>query len=202
MDAGTYYLVVDGAGNSNTSNYGSLGSYKLSGLSFFVSSCKANLSGGISNDKHQLNWDIQCNESVDKVAIESSKDGTNFTTVKTVSTRTSNFLYEPPFGNNLYYRLKVTTRSEKVNYSNIVLLKAIEIPVSLLTVSTFVRNDITIHAGTPYSYLLMDMNGNNIQAGKGQAGVNTIPVSYNPSAAYVLEVFTNQKWKTFRIVKL
>jgi hypothetical protein len=30
--AGDYYLVVQGAGNSNTTNYGSLGSYKVSGV--------------------------------------------------------------------------------------------------------------------------------------------------------------------------
>ena len=31
LSAGNYYVVVEGAGNANSSNYGSLGSYTVSG---------------------------------------------------------------------------------------------------------------------------------------------------------------------------
>ncbi len=201
MDAGTYYLVIDGAGNSNTSNYGSLGSYKLSGLAFFVSSCKASLSGSTSTDKHLLNWDIQCNESVDKVEVESSKNGSDFSMVKAEASNSRSFSYEPPVGDNLYYRLKVTTRSEKINYSNIVLLKAIELPANLLNVSTFTTGEIIVHAGTAFKYFLSDMNGNYVAKGNGQAGINTIPVSTKPSAVYVLQIISGQQRKTFKILK-
>lgn len=32
LPAGTYYIVLDGSGNMNTDNYGSLGSYTLNGF--------------------------------------------------------------------------------------------------------------------------------------------------------------------------
>ena len=62
--AGDYYMVVNGAGNANTTNYGSLGSYKISGVFsplFVMPVSQVLLSGESVKGQHDLSWSIISN---------------------------------------------------------------------------------------------------------------------------------------------
>ncbi len=201
LNAGTYYLILDGTGNTNVNDYGSLGSYKMTGLSGVLATCKINLIGTHQVSKHRLNWAIQCNESIKTVNIETSSDAVRFNNLQAINKTATNFTYEPLNNNNIYYRVKTITASDKVAYSNTILLRGKESKEMQFTVSTFTLNDISIQAEAAYQYLLSDANGNSILKGNGSTGFNKINISNKPSGTYVLQLLSKNKPASFRIIK-
>ena len=201
LNAGTYYLVVDGSGNTNVSDYGSLGSYKMTGLSGVLATCKINLSGSNINSNHRLNWIIQCNEAIKSVSIETAVDAIHFNTIEASTKTATSFSYKPFCSTNLYYRIKTITASENVAYSNTILLRGEEKLTSVFTVSTFTQNYISIQATATYQYLLSDATGNSILKGNGGIGFNKINILNNPSGAYVLQLLGQNKATAVRIIK-
>jgi hypothetical protein len=201
LSAGTYYLVVDGTGNTNVSDYGSLGSYKMTGLSGVLATCNINLTGFNDNSKHRLNWAIQCNESIKSISIETAADAVHFNTIQAINKTATGFTYEPFSRNNLYYRIKTVTASERITYSNIILLRGVEKARTVFTVSTFTQNDISIHAAEVYQYLLSDATGNSILKGNGGMGFNKIDILNKPPGTYVLQLLGQNKAQSVRIIK-
>lgn len=201
LNEGTYYFVVEGAGNSNVSSYGSLGSYKITSLAEVLFTCKASLIGTNENKKHQLGWDIQCSESVKNVVIESSENGTAFKKLQHVNSSISNYIHQPLNNVNTYYRIKVVTLSNRTTYSNIILLKNTDKKVSLFQVGTFTQHEISVQASTAFQYVLTDINGNGIKKGIGAEGLNKIAIAQKAAGTYILQLFARGKKETFRIVK-
>ena len=88
LNSGVYYLVVEGAGNNNTTNYGSLGSYTISGTFSPLSVTPIKqllLTGKTDKNKHILNWNIIADEPISSLVLESSANGTTFTSLTTLS---------------------------------------------------------------------------------------------------------------------
>ena len=200
LNAGSYYLVVEGTGNINTTDYGSLGSYTISGLYRVLPVCKVTLSGVASSSSHQLNWNIYCNETISSVMLQSSTDAVHFTDVSNVTGKT-NFNYIPAQKTDLYYRLQVTSLSGNVVYSETVMLKK---PTgnNAFTVSTFVTSEISIIANGDFKYQLINISGNKIAIGNGTGGINSISMQNKPAGIYILLLFANGETKTERVLKL
>jgi hypothetical protein len=72
---------------------------------------------------------------------------------------------------------------------------------NIFKVSTFVQNDIAVNAAMPYQYQLMDMNGRVINKGTGVGGFNTINISNQPGGIYIIQLLSNNKQQTERILK-
>jgi hypothetical protein len=202
LNTGTYYMVVDGAGNSNIDNYGSLGSYTISSSAGTILPIQnVSLNGKIENNKHVLGWKIISDEPVKQLLLESSTDGTHFTTITTPGNSTNLFVYTPAQNTDLYYRLKVTSVINQTLYSNIILLKGAGISAKSFTVSTFIRNEITVNATENYNYLVSDVNGNAIAYGNGKQGLNKVDMGRQAGGLYVLQILSNNKKQTERIIK-
>lgn len=76
LNAGIYYLVVDGVGNIYHNDEGSIGLYSITGNILSVLPVKNfNFSGKLINDKHQLSWLLQTDDAVKKLVLESAVDG-------------------------------------------------------------------------------------------------------------------------------
>ena len=200
LNAGTYYMVVEGTGNGNATDYGSLGSYTLSGLFAVLPFCNVTLNGAVSNNQHQLNWQIGCNETISSVVLQSSADAVHFSDVSNV-TRQNNFAYSPNRQTDLYYRLVVTTLSGRVVYSETVLLKK-PISTSSFTVSTVVTNAISIMANDNFIYQLHDISGNKIAGGTGTGGFNSISIQNKPAGIYILSISGCGEIKREKVLKL
>jgi hypothetical protein len=121
--------------------------------------------------------------------------------MQAINKTATSFSYEPFSRNNLYYRIKTISASEKTTYSNTLLLRGIEKTSSAFTVSTFTQNDISIQAAANYQYLLSDVTGNNILKGYGSIGFNKINISNKPSGTYVLQLVAQNKAQSVRIFK-
>ena len=205
LNKGVYYMVVEGAGNNYATNYGSLGSYTVSGtyVPLFITPIRSvTLAGKTDKDKHILNWNISTDAPVSSLSLESSTNGVNFTTLISLSQSSQNYSYTPSTKENIYYRLKAVSVTDQAVYSNVILLKSNSNSQKKFTVSTLVHSAITIHSTDDYAYRLADMSGRIIQTGKGQTGITTININNNPNGIYLIQITNNNQRVTERIVKL
>lgn len=202
---GTYYVVVEGAGNLYVSNYGSLGSYTLQGNlrpETVMAVHKVALEGRVINDRHDLSWSIESDAPVKSVSVEYSTNGSQFNTLNVLPGSERALAYSPLQQEKVYYRLKVTAAEGQVMYSNVISLKGTAAKGELISVSTMVNQQITVKAATGYRYQLSDMSGRIIRRGKGDAGINHIQIQDSPNGIYIMQVVINSHKITNRIVKL
>jgi len=202
LNMGTYYILIDGAGNNNIDDYGSLGSYSINASAVYTLPLRGvTLNGMAQKNKHSLTWNILLNEPVKMITIESSMDGIHYYTVNSINAVSSNFIYTPFQKADLNYRLKVTSVLNQIVYSNTIKLNGVGGTGSLFTASTFIKNEITVNAAENYQYMVTDINGNAIARGNGKAGFNTVDMSRVPGGMYVLQLLSNNQKQTERIIK-
>lgn len=204
VNAGTYYLVLDGTGNVNVSDYGSLGSYTISGTFVEAGALPIRdvaLTGKADKNKHNLSWNIIADEPIKTIVVQSSTDGRFFTTLSTVGPKETGFTYTPGINADIFYRLKVTSVIDQTVFSNIITLKSAGQPQKLFKVSTLVHNEIMVNATENYQYQLADISGRVIETGNSNAGINRINISNIPNGIYVIQMITNNQRQTERIIK-
>ncbi|MFT3979811.1 MAG: zinc-dependent metalloprotease [Ferruginibacter sp.] len=200
LQVGTYYIVVSGAGNEYTSDYGSLGSYTLTGYRGVLPIHNISLSGSVNKSKHNLSWSIIADEPVQTQELQVSTDARNYTALSTINASRNSFEYVTNQNNVVYYRLKVTTVIGETAYSNTVALKS-EGAVKAFNVSTFVQQEITVNANENFNYRLLDINGRTIATGNGQMGMNRINLTNRASGMYVLQLLGASAKQSERIIK-
>ncbi len=202
LNAGTYYVVVDGAGNSNVDDYGSLGAYTItSSVGSVLPIRQVILTGRTIQNKHELGWSIDTDEPIKQVQIESSANGIHFNTINTVTGLQQMFSYHPVQQPILYYRIKAISVAHQAVYSNTIQLKQVAQAGKLYRVSTLASHQITVAANDAYQFVLNDANGNRLRSGKGLAGNNVIDIHQLPAGMYVLQLFNHQTSQTERIIK-
>jgi hypothetical protein len=204
LDAGTYYVVINGTGNANTTDYGSLGSYTISGTfsPLIVTPIHdISLKGKIENNKHSLSWNIIADEPIRSIELQKSSDGSDFATLSGVSATAKNFTYDPFSTDNVFYKLKVTSVLNQVAYSNIIKLRSGSLNKKPFIVSTFIHDEIMINAGVNYQYLLSDVSGNLIAKGSNMAGISKINMNSAAAGIYIIQLFNQDERFTQRIVK-
>jgi hypothetical protein len=201
FNAGTYYFIVDGSGNLNTGNYGSLGSYSITGFRSALPIRSVTLRGRIENKVHQLDWNIVSDEAISEQTLEVSSDGRLFTDLNHLPT-SSRFTNSKPADNGeKYYRLSVTAVTGQTMYSNIISLKGTGSETPSFLYNSFVTNMLKIQATSNYQYRIADMNGRVLLSGKAIAGNQQIDLSKFPSGIYLLQFFGPSFQQSERIIK-
>jgi hypothetical protein len=201
LNAGEYFIVINGTGNNNASDYSSLGSYSITGSAKELPVCSVQLAGSVNKDEHQLIWSLTCYQTLKNISIQSSKDGINFTDISMVDSRQFNFNNSAYQNTDLYYRLKITSISERVVYSNIVLLKKANKPAKRFIINSFVTSVLTITGFENFQYLLVDINGNNVKKGNGTAGSNKIDLADKTAGIYILQMTGYSGKQTEKVIK-
>ncbi len=205
LDAGNYYVIVEGAGNANISNYGSLGSYSISGTTTplnITPITQVLLAGKADKSTHSLSWNIIADEPIDNILLETSHNGTIFSTLATFSSNSKDFIYTPFVNENIFYRLKVNSVAGKTVYSNIISLNAGDNAAINFKVSRLVHDDITIDALRDFDYKMTDISGRIIMGGKGKTGHNTININNHPNGIYFIHIISDNQRTSERIVRL
>ena len=198
---GTYYLRLDGTGNTNVGEYGILGSYILSGNSGPLPIRDITLSGNADKGKHNLSWRIIADEPIKTIVVESSSDGVNFNALTNVSNSATAFSYASYVSNTVFYRIKVTSVIEQTVYSNTIAINGAGSTDKQFFVSTLVQSEVAVNAPVSYQYVLNDLNGRIIARGNGVKGVNKINVSNQQPGMYFIQLFNDDKRQTERIIK-
>lgn len=205
LNAGTYYLSLQGTGNSNTSNYGSLGSYDITGTFGAAGPLPIRdvaLTGKSDKNAHSLSWNIIADEPIRTIVVQSSTDGRYFTTLASLDGNEKGFRYTPGVNTDLFYRLKVTSVIDQTVYSNVITLKSVtSATVKPFRVSTLVHNEIVVNATEDYQYQIVDMQGRVVATGSSNAPVNRINVNTIPNGMYIMQMINNRQRQTERIIK-
>lgn len=205
LNAGNYFLVVEGAGNSNISDYGSLGSFTISGTNtplIITPIRQVLLTGKIDKSNHSLGWNIISDEPINNLLLENSGNGTIFSALTTLSSGSKAYNYKPVLTGNIFYRLKATSVTGESVYSNIISLKSDGNTANKFTVSTLVHDFITINASQNFEYKLADLSGRIIIKGNGKTGINTVNINNHPNGIYIIDIISNNQRTTERIVRL
>lgn len=202
LNSGNYYITIDGSGNNYIGEYGSLGAYTLSGTNALLAINQVTLTGSVANNQHNLSWNINADEPVQTVSIETASDAVNFKALASTAAASKIFSYSPADNKGFYYRLKLTEMSGKIVYSNTVFLKAIGAGLNNnFKVSTLIHSNITLNASVPCQYQLSDINGKLVTKGAAAQGITNINISNQPNGMYIFQIFSNHQQITERIIK-
>ncbi len=201
LNAGTYYIMVDGTGNANVSEYGSLGSYTLTGFTGALPIHDVSLTGNSDKGKHNLNWNIVADEPIKTIQLESSADGVNFKLLTTVNGQAKNFSYVPFDRADQYYRIKATSVINQSLYSNTIVLRGVIKGAADFTVSTLIHDEITVKATENYQYLVSDANGRIVSKGNASKGISNLNMSNQPNGLYLIQLLGTTNKQTERIIK-
>jgi hypothetical protein len=205
LNAGTYYMRIDGVGNAYTSEYGSLGSYSLLAQESPPATLplrRLELHGSSNGDKHQFDWIIDADEQVTEQILEISTDGRNFSTVTQSPVNARSFVYKPNVTTAVQYRLNVTFDNGKQYYSNIVTLRTTGISLRPQLVSNFINgNSIVINSPGNYSYAIYDFTGKTIAKGQLTNGSNNINASGISAGIYMIRFVTGSEQWTDKLIR-
>ena len=204
LNAGTYYLKIEGKGNAYASTYASLGSYSLQGdygAGNPLPLRKLELSGEVLSDKHRLSWVIEADEAVVRQVLEISTDGRNFSPVTQTSVDLRSFMYKPYVSTTAQYRLNVTFDNGRQYYSNNVSLRNTSVGNWPKLTTNIISSSLVVNSPGVYSYSVHEYSGRTIASGKLTNGLNTINMSSVTGVMYVVR-FTNgtEQW-TDKFVK-
>lgn len=199
--AGTYFLGVDGTGNQNVSDYGSVGLYSLSGsLENLTVAPTVLLKGDVRRNINVINWDVESGLGVRNTYIEYSLDGRFYTPFTDVPANTSTYLHRPPGGNAVYYRVRMVMSDERNEYSNTVVLNNGN-SSKVMLVSNIVQSIARVKSSGEYSYQLIDETGRLLKRGRLTAGINDIPLTVITPGILILKVFDQREQFLYRIIK-
>lgn len=201
LNAGNYYFVVSGASNENIGNYGSIGSYNITGFKGALPIHDITLTGNAAKNQHRLNWNIIADEPIKEQTIEISTNGQDFKALAAINALQHSFINTANQNHILYYRLKVTSVINQTAYSNVVALKSAASETNAFIVSTLVQNEITVQSAEDYHYFLSDANGRKIAKGKGLRGSQKINVATQAGGMYILQLVNNNNKQIERIIK-
>jgi hypothetical protein len=202
INAGTYYLVVEGVANANLADYGSVGYFSVSGsLGNVLPVHNISVSGEVKEAVHHLSWNFIADEPVKRIEIEYSRDGKRFATLSELGADATEFSWTPVDNNISFYRVRVVTvADERAYYSKTIALRDTRnIPVKLLT--NIITDDINVYAGKDYAYQLYDESGRLLQKGQLRQGNNRIDGPKPRKGLLILRVQGINELYTFRLIK-
>jgi hypothetical protein len=178
LNAGTYYLAVDGVGNIYHNDVGSIGLYNLIGnIATLLPVKNVSFSGTVNNDKHQLSWSFQADETIKQVVLESSSDGQHFSILTLLPPSAKTFSYQPLGNETIYYRLKMITANNGQDYTTAIISLRSRTAFSQIQVINNTGGGVTINSGDNFVYQLFTTGGQLISSGKLVAGLNKLPAS-------------------------
>lgn len=180
LNAGTYYLKVEGKGNQYAPAYASLGSYSMHATietngSGTLPLRRLELRGAAYGGKHQLNWLVDVDETIIQQTLEISVDGRSFHTLADPGTEVRSYTYQPVGTPAAKYRVNVSLEDGHRYYSNVITLQSDEkLSWPKLTGNPVQSSTIYISSPGNYSYSLLDANGSHIGSGKLNSGLNIV----------------------------
>jgi hypothetical protein len=175
--------------------------------------------GNLNNKKVTLQWVVAENEIADKFEIEKSLDGTNFSTAAVVfgsdKTGTENYQFaETMNSDKVFYRLRMTDKSQIVNYSKTLMFQNAAIVTDNTNSIRILNNPATDRLSFSFQLVaaqkaevkVYDMNGRmmlkqqmNGSQGNNQASIQLAAAMQ--SGIYIIEVNTGTERLTAKFVK-
>jgi hypothetical protein len=206
LEAGTYYLKVEGKGNLYAPAYASLGSYSLvgrfDGTGTTLPLHLLQLQGSQNGDLHQFSWVVDADEQILQQVLEVSQDGRNFNALTEPEKEIRNYVYRPGTNTTTKYRLQVTFENGRRNYSNIVTIFENNAgPRPKLISNPIAGNSIYISSPGDFSYTIIDLNGKTIRTGLLSNGVNHLDATGMSRGMYLVRFAGNSEQWTDKLLR-
>jgi hypothetical protein len=205
LNAGLYYLKVEGKGNMYAPAYASLGSYSLVAHATAATTLalrKLELHGYLNGDKHQLDWIIDATEPVTQQILEISTDGRTFQQLAQSANDDRSYTYRPYNISSAKYRLNVTFSDGHQYYSNVVSINQKgSSPRPQLTGTLIRSNTIVVSSPGNYDYMITDVNGKLLNKGKLMTGMNTVTAAGMTSGLYLIRFSDNEQQWTDKFIR-
>jgi hypothetical protein len=203
LNAGNYYVLIEGVANQNIDEYGSIGYYSLTGSvqQVAVVAKAVTLTGQIASKVHVINWTYENQQPIKDMILEGSENGVNFRNIQTLSPAVNHFEYIPVTKGVMYYRAKmVGEENGDPYYSNTI---SLQYPVTgnVSLGSNIIMNTAQVKTAGNYAYQLVDETGRLLQRGRLIAGMNNIPVNTTRKGILLLRVYTDKEQVLFRLIK-
>lgn len=203
LNAGLYYLRVEGKGNQFAPAYAILGSYSLlatatTGTTLAIR--KLELRGLPSGDRHLFNWTIETAEALADQSLEISKDGRNFHTLASPGTADRSFAYRTEPHAAAWYRLAVRLANNQPVYSNVVFINSAADPHPELS-STLLSSALTVTSPGSFQYVFMNAAGQVLKTGRLQAGTNPLALPAEHSGIYLLRIADAGRQWSYQLVR-
>lgn len=202
LSAGTFFLQIEGTSNANLPEYGSLGYYSLQGIvGTILPVNKLVLKGRTADGLHLLSWDIDTDEKITEISMETSVDGTTFTKLINIQPGSLSYSVRQP-RRSAYYRIRLQTGEDRsINYSNVIFLREGAIN-NLLIQNKIVTNTLIIEAASDGLYELIDAKGQITSKGRIRSGNNLISTSQLPKGLFFLRTHANNQVQSYKLIKL
>jgi hypothetical protein len=204
IDGGDYYLRIDGKGNIYAPEYGSLGSYSLTGVfsaGVPLALRKLELKGLMEREMHTLNWLIDADEAVIKQIIEVSADGRNFNALQQPEINARTFSYRPADNKPLLYRLNIIFDNNRRYYSNVITIRSGVIIKPYLTGNIITANTLSVTSPGDYGYQIIDQNGKTLSKGTLTRGFSSISSGNIPQGFYIIRFSNGDEQWTEKFIK-
>ena len=206
LNAGTYYLILDGTGNVNSVNdYGSLGSYTIEGkytenninttntntISSNVSTASI-ISGTKTNNGNRLTFNgIKNGEAI--TLMYGTEDG-ELTDLAKPSVTQGSYLHEVKDGKTYIYQLRIVEKTGYVKFSNQIKIMG-NTSASVFKVIKQAQQPVIVNASTAYDFQIVDNFGHVISVGKATAGTKTFDVRNYPAGIYNIRLMSADEQK-------
>ena len=204
INAGTYYLRVDGKGNLYASEYGSLGSYSLQ-ASYVDGSIlplrRLELKGQLDRGNHELNWVIEADEKVKQQVLEVSTDGRSFAPLTEPGVSDRSYQYRPVEGKPLQYRVHVTFENTKQYYSNVITIRQGNTSKPQLIGNIINGTALSVNSPGNYQYQVIDPSGRIMSRGTVSKGFSNISTGYVSPGFYIIRFNDNTEFWSEKFIK-
>jgi hypothetical protein len=213
LNTGTYYLIIDGTGNVNSTNdYGSLGAYTIEGtFSETVATVNSNsgntttttgsttnifasnlISGTKVNNGNRLVFNgLKADEAI--TLMYATEEG-EFKDLAKPSATQASYLHEVKDGKTYIYQLRIVEKTGYVKFSNQVKIMA-NSPVSVFKVIKQAQQPVIVNATAAYDFQIVDNFGHVISVGKATAGTKTFDVRNYPAGIYNIKLMSADEQK-------
>ena len=204
LQPGNYYLRVQGVGNANAPEYASLGSYTLNGTftpQTILPLRRLELRGTNNNNKHNLDWIIEADETVTAQTLEVSANGINFQVLAVLNNNARIYNYVLGSSGIYYYRLNVAFNNNAQYYSNTIVIKNSTTKNKPDIPENFVHSVIHINSPSAFTYSIIDYSGRLVAKGNLMQGANTVPTSNFENGMYIIQFSNGQEQYASKFMK-
>ena len=208
LNAGTYYVIVDGTGNVNSGNdYGSLGAYTIDG-SYQVTTTATTGTTGSSNtttlmvtgiqvkNGNKLNWSNIDLKGTAAISVMVATEEGDYKEIARPSLETKSYVHQTTKAAAYTYMLKLIEKNGGVQFSNTVTITTKEGNAGIFKVIKQAQQPVIVNAAEAYEYQVTDNFGHVIMAGKAAAGNKTIDVRNQPGGIYNLRLMNATEQRT------